>query len=337
MRDRIKEDFRLSIITLIGVFAAPGIALMALIRYRQGSVIGVALDLGLVLFIIAIVVHAWRSGNTRVTGIVAAVGTCAGAVAATMVNGLDALLWLYPCLMVSFFLTRPPEAFLINATSVFVLIVFYEIDRIVAVEPFVITALMLTICSYIYAHRANTHQERLSSLNFLDPLTGTKNRRAMDEELNSAIANFDRTGTGYALAMLDIDHFKAVNDQYGHDVGDSILTGLVDIVQSIIRPYDQIYRYGGEEFFILFEDVDATSQKAVINKLHQAIRAQLQTPDGRSVTVSFGVAWLKVGMSQKQWQQQADQAMYEAKAAGRDTVVYWLYEAVPSAERLTSI
>ncbi|OEY66286.1 GGDEF domain-containing protein [Marinobacter sp. X15-166B] len=329
MRYRLRNDFRLSIITLIGVFAAPAIAVMGVIRYQQGSTLGMALDGALVLFIIAVVVQAWRTEDTRVTGLVAALGTSAGAVGATMINGLDALLWLYPCLMSAFFLARPSEAFIISGTTVAVLVIFYDLASIVDPVPFVITAALLSICSYIYASRADKQQQRLKTLNFIDPLTGTRNRRAMDLELTSAIANFDRTGTGYALAMVDIDHFKSVNDRYGHAVGDSILIGLVDIMKSVIRPYDQIYRYGGEEFVILFSAVDIHSQQAVVAKLRQAVRTRLFTPSGQPVTISCGVVCLQPGMSREQWQKEADQAMYEAKASGRDAVVHCSDGAAP--------
>ncbi len=119
MRYRLKKDFRLSLITLMGICAAPSIVVMAWVRYAEGSNLGAILDLGIVLFIIAVVVQAWRSEDTRLCGLVTSVGICSGTVAAVMINGLGSLLWLYPCFMVSFFfVSRPSIAFLILVSRI---------------------------------------------------------------------------------------------------------------------------------------------------------------------------------------------------------------------------
>lgn len=319
---RLQEDSRLTIITLVGVFTIPGVSLLGILRYTQGNIPSAILDLILVLIIGAIVVFAWCSPNTRLSGLLTAISTCGGASAASIVTGIDGLLWLYPCLTLTFITVPRFQALLINAVSILVVVVFSNTHEVVQIESFVLTALMLSICSYIYAYREEQQQERLRSLNYIDPLTGAKNRRAMDLELGAAVASFDRTGTPYALAMLDVDHFKSVNDRYGHSAGDLILKELVDIVRAHTRPYDQVYRYGGEEFFILLPNVDEANQTVVVSKLQHAIRAQLKTSDGKPVTTSFGVASLAAGITREEWQKNADQAMYKAKLAGRDTVIF---------------
>lgn len=117
--------------------------------------------------------------------------------------------------------------------------------------------------------------------------------------------------------LIDLDHFKNVNDRHGHDAGDNILVDLARIVVDSIRGSDSFYRYGGEEFVLVMPDTPPGGIAAVLEKLQEAIHQRLRAPDG-PVTVSMGAAALNAGDDPGKWLSRADGALYLAKSAGRD-------------------
>ena len=113
-----------------------------------------------------------------------------------------------------------------------------------------------------------------------------ENRRSMDEELESAAVDAERTGASYSLVVLDLDYFKKINDSYGHSVGDEVLVDLAAVLEQHRRA-DRLFRFGGEEFVLLLPGVDDVGQKRVLAHLQQIIRKYVRHPGGR-VTASSG-------------------------------------------------
>lgn len=157
-----------------------------------------------------------------------------------------------------------------------------------------------------------------------DELTGAANRRALTQTLDRDVARAVRAGEPYALMMLDIDHFKVVNDSYGHHAGDQVLRHVVAVLRERIRAQDLVGRYGGEEFMLLLPNTTLSGGAALAETLREVME---QTPcmhEGRSiaVTVSIGVcgAYLENVSNWDYLIQAADQALYRAKAAGRNRV-----------------
>ncbi|WP_296935481.1 GGDEF domain-containing protein [uncultured Marinobacter sp.] len=319
---RLRTDFRLSIITLLGASAILGITPFAVMRFMQGNVLAGLVDSSILLGILGAVVYAWITGDTRRSGLASAVIACSGAVAVGTVVGEPGLFWLYPCLVTTFFLANPRIAVFLNIASVVALIVHGGAFRSdVQMWSFASTAFVVSACAYVFAHRNHDQRERLEHLATIDPLTGIKNRRSMDQELDLAAADAERTGLPYALVLLDIDHFKRINDEHGHGVGDDVLTELVALLKQNTRKSDQLFRYGGEEFVLLLPGVDGIGLKAVMNNLQQVLRKYMKHPGG-SVTASFGVALLRHGEGVDSWLARADTALYEAKETGRDRIVF---------------
>lgn len=176
--------------------------------------------------------------------------------------------------------------------------------------------------AYVYASHSFKQFNLLETLNTIDPLTGALNRRSLHSDIEAALSSAERNGTQQLLAIVDVDHFKVVNDNYGHTVGDQVLRDFVAIAIANIRKYDRLYRFGGEEFVLLFPEVSLQQQPACINNLREAIKNNLKTPDGKEVTVSFGVAAWVPGTTADTWLKHADEALYLAKARGRDCVVF---------------
>ena len=169
----------------------------------------------------------------------------------------------------------------------------------------------------------NMQSERLEQLATVDPLTGVKNRRSMDEELNLAAAHAERTGLPYALAMLDIDHFKKINDQYGHDVGDQVLVQTAKRFTQFIRKADAVIRTGGEEFMILLPNTEESQGLLVAQKLcnHIADNTYELSEIEVDITCSFGLSCTQSIARFDETVKAADALLYKAKAAGRNRVV----------------
>lgn len=158
----------------------------------------------------------------------------------------------------------------------------------------------------------------------LDPLTGLSNRTTMNAELAAEYERAVRTGTPCCLALSDIDHFKKVNDTYGHAVGDQVLAAAAGRFLSRMRPYDMIYRYGGEEFLVCLPNADRETAEAVLERLRAALSDRLiPLEDGQmlAVTSSFGFAEIDGDTALKAVIERADRALYRAKQSGRNRVL----------------
>ncbi|MDI9243623.1 GGDEF domain-containing protein [Marinobacter sp. CHS3-4] len=319
---RLKTDLRLSVITLLGISALLGITPFAIMRFAQGNAIAGLVDLTIMLAILSAMTYAWVTGDTARSGFFMAIVAASGAVAVGAVVGEPGLFWLYPVLVTSFFLTEARYAIFINVAAVVALMVHgVAFSSSVQMWSFATTAFVVSACAFAFAHRNEDQRERLEHLATVDPLTGVKNRRSMDEELAIATSMAARNGISQGLVLLDIDFFKQVNDEYGHSVGDEVLKELVNLLQKNVRRSDQLFRFGGEEFVLLMPGVEQVGLRAVMHNLQEIIRRFLRHPGG-PVTASFGVAVLKPDESPEDWFGRADGALYRAKETGRDRVVY---------------
>ena len=165
--------------------------------------------------------------------------------------------------------------------------------------------------------------ERLRTRAFVDALTGVWNRGALFDLLHRELERAKRTSDPFSIAMLDIDHFKAVNDTYGHQVGDEVLRELCQRLQKSIRSYDAIGRYGGEEFVVVFPQAGIDRAASQGERLRKAIEVKPFTleADSKTVTVSVGVTTSTDDDTVQELLKRADGALYQAKGQGRNCVV----------------
>jgi diguanylate cyclase len=156
-----------------------------------------------------------------------------------------------------------------------------------------------------------------------DALTGVLNRRALDATLTHDIARIRRVGGQLTLAMIDLDHFKDVNDAYGHQVGDEVLIYFVQNARSVMRQADALVRYGGDEFVMILPDTDIRGARLVLGRLNMLASKMPFSREGAAIFVSFsaGIAQLLVNDDDKSLLRRADQAAYQAKQAGRDCIM----------------
>ena len=153
-----------------------------------------------------------------------------------------------------------------------------------------------------------------------DPLTDTGNRIAMDQTLQREIELARRHMQPLSLLMLDIDHFKQVNDTHGHGAGDDVLKAVAASIKNQLRNVDMVFRYGGEEFLILLSNTSREAAALVGERLRCAAQAEDYPADGRTVelTVSLGCSTLLPGESAESLLRRADSALYVAKREGRN-------------------
>ncbi len=156
----------------------------------------------------------------------------------------------------------------------------------------------------------------------LDPLTQLFNRRALDAQLQHSVQLYNLFGYPAVLILLDIDHFKQVNDQYGHLAGDEVLKEVARRIVSVcLRKGDFVARYGGEEFAVVLRETTLKEGKAVAQRIADAIRSQpVRVSDELSITttVSLGVSQLQPDETPEAWLQRTDQRLYQAKYEGRN-------------------
>jgi diguanylate cyclase len=160
----------------------------------------------------------------------------------------------------------------------------------------------------------------------LDPLTGLHNRQAMFEELERQRTRTLRTDHPCSVALADLDHFKRVNDTYGHAAGDVVLRATADRFLARLRPYDSVYRYGGEEFLFCLPDADLRLAFNALERLRRRLESEpiiLDTGEELWVTASFGVAEMGADSTVEESIEYADQALYSAKNGGRNRVSGW--------------
>jgi len=174
-------------------------------------------------------------------------------------------------------------------------------------------ALILAICGLLVGRLL----KRLDLFASLDPLTGLLNRRSFCKVLEIEVKQQSRVNSDLWLALIDIDDFKAVNDRYGHNMGDTVLKNLAAIFAKNIRAYDTIARWGGDEFVILLPNTEIVGAKAVVERMKQAVA---QTEWDQNMTVSIGLVAVPQNANQKKVLDLADQTLYRAKQK-RNTVV----------------
>lgn len=163
-------------------------------------------------------------------------------------------------------------------------------------------------------------------LRYTDPLTGISTRYAMLPRLKQELERVHRTGNPCSICMVDLDLFKNINDVYGHDAGDRVLEVVSNYLLNNLRRYDQVCRYGGEEFVLMLPNTSPESALPIVDRLRHGLEetsADLRNGQTLRVTASFGIAPLDPNQSVRDSIKNADASMYAAKKAGRNKVRVW--------------
>ena len=323
---RCQDDYRLASILALGVLTSATILPIGIFRLATDQPMMGVIDLAAVIAILANAGYAWRGGSTAVAGTLLVVCCSAAVAAASVWTGTGGLLWTYLVLVGNFLLVDRRVALIANT----LLILTTPFINAALADGFVLaaflsTSVLLTLHTFGVIRWAERQRDRLREMATIDALTGVANRRTMEVELREAVLAHRRLGVSAALAVLDLDHFKRVNDTHGHDAGDRVLVAFASLVQRAIRKRDRLYRFGGEEFVLLLPATDAAGARVALRKLCTLVREQLQEPatataPSTPVRVSIGASLLRADDDWPTWLARADAELYHAKRTGRDRV-----------------
>lgn len=321
MLNGLRRKSQLGILALLGVTTISTVAMFACYRALQGQWLAVAVDLAVVVLIGVPVIHALRSGNTAGPGAFLCVTNSLCCAIACYVIGPVSLPWVYLVLMTNFLIAGPRQALVFNLLlTVALMLMPRMLDQPVERLSAAAVAALVTLFAWLSALRVSNEQQELEVLASLDALTGLPNRRMLEQALEGAVAQHRTGDRSHGLLIVDIDHFKEVNDTHGHAAGDAAIADLAAILKFEMRKQDRVFRFGGEEFVVLL-DVDTRDDLwAASERLRQAVRNGLRGPGGR-ITVSLGGAMAGEEERWQEWFSLADEALYRAKNNGRDSSV----------------
>lgn len=305
---------------LLSVAGAAGVAPFAIMRFMDGDLLLALFDSAIVISLAALATYTYRTRQVRSTNIILA-GLCVtGMLATVYLRGLGQIYWAYPVMMAVFYLLKPREAIALAALALLGLLpaMLGKLDTLPLTTLF-ITIWVTTAFAYAFSVLTTVQREQLIRLAQRDPLTGAGNRRALTDKLEGILNFADPNEVPASLVMIDLDHFKTVNDVFGHAHGDQVLVRVTEVIENAVRSTDSVYRIGGEEFVVVSEGSGVELASRLGEQLRGLIEAHRLIPD-RPVTASLGIAELRPKESIDDWLRRADDAMYEAKRSGRNRI-----------------
>lgn len=243
----------------------------------------------------------------------------AGMVLFCMLGSTNQLFWMFPCVIAMFFLLRPNIALfaciLIHGLTLPYLI---AMPSGATLSYFTATIPTLVFC-YLCARELHKQHANLNLLATEDFLTEAGNRRAFQQDADKAIDNAKRHNVKCSLLLFDMDHFKNLNDKFGHSVGDLVLKSTSQLVSKRLRRTDRLYRLGGEEFAIILNHAGVKEAVAFAQDLKNFIGSN-KDPELPAYTVSIGLAQLRKDETLEDWMERTDKALYSSKENGRDQI-----------------
>jgi diguanylate cyclase (GGDEF)-like protein len=239
-------------------------------------------------------------------------------------QGLFGALWAYPAVMTCYFVLSRRLANISAAIMLFggTAMIYWYGDQGMAIRYMGSFALTAAIANCILGV-VSTLQRELMHQAIVDPLTGAFNRRHMDRRLAEIAEANSRKPAPATILLIDIDHFKRINDRLGHASGDEVLKKIVSLIQQHTRRTDQLFRLGGEEFLLLLPDTDEAETLVVAENLRRLVETASPAGDTLTVTISVGVSRRGMNENSDEWMKKADEALYAAKKLGRNRVVSW--------------
>lgn len=277
---------------------------------------------GLALLIAVVTVVVWRF--KRVPPLALTIGVLASNIViflAVLRLREVGVYWIFPMVAANFFLLGPRMGLAFNLGFLTLTLSFAatwlpfeHFSRVVA------TVLVLMSFGFVFSHDSYRQREELNKLASIDPLTGAGNRRDMQMVLSNAVVAHQSFGTATSIIIIDLDHFKTINDTLGHDAGDKVLSAFAELVRKRFRQSDHLFRYGGEEFLIHLNDTDGHTAFRLADQLRETIQNTPLVSAGK-VTISCGVAELRHNESVESWIVRGDEALYRGKKEGRNRVV----------------
>jgi diguanylate cyclase (GGDEF)-like protein len=318
LMQRLRRNFELAVLVSFGLLAAVVIGGMAIYRFSTGNTLGGIVNTSITTAIILVLGFALNNRKIQLASIIFVLIATTGCIVSAVLLGRTGVLWSYVVLWINFLLVSRHIALPINLVLVSILATqAWLFDDTQEHITYSVTALLVIGYGYIFSERFSAQRKLLEELASHDPLTGAGNRRLMRRQLQKTILARDLADQTSTLVIMDIDHFKSVNDDFGHEAGDTVLERFAAQVRKQMRSEDGFFRLGGEEFVLLLPGMDADDARKVLPSLHQRLSGTIRGPAG-PIHFSAGVAVLRPEDDWSRWLARADHAMYEAKHAGRN-------------------
>ncbi|HWJ50796.1 MAG TPA: GGDEF domain-containing protein [Solirubrobacteraceae bacterium] len=282
----------------------------------------VALSLVALILLLGPLISRWALAPLGPLG----VGLIAYALATTPGAGDGAVLYMWPVLWTTFFFGRRGAVAIVACIGVADVLALLALPAASAypgrwVDVMVSVCVVATV-ALMLVNRNDQLLARMAGDARTDELTGLLNRRGFDERALVELARARRNDQSIALVMLDLDHFKHINDEWGHDIGDRVLASTGKVLAEVSRDIDVVARFGGEEFLVMLPDSDSLDAEAFAGRVRTAL-AESDASGLPAVRVSAGVHASSTIRDVETLLRRADTALYDAKRAGRDrTVVF---------------
>lgn len=289
-------------------------------RLTQSQWLIGAADILVCVLLLLLINYMRTSGRTYLPKLMFSIVCLSMMNVTVFLKGTDQIYWCFPSLVIVFYLLPPRVAFAIciAALSILFFIISRELKALDQVT-ITVTILLTLFVSLIFSQSKHSQQKKLQQMAMLDPLTGLGNRYALAKQLEQSVSLSNRTQQPVCAILFDIDYFKKINDNYGHNTGDQALITLADLFKQRVRASDSLFRLGGEEFLLVAEATELKDACELAEKFRELV-ANSEIVEGAKTTLSAGVAQFAPGSSIEQWLKQADEALYSAKKAGRNQV-----------------
>lgn len=305
-------------------FGVAFVSALILTPFGVNNLIQGRYDLGGLTFLISLlcVVNAWfcRKGRYLLTINLFAVAPAIGItiILATLKLGVVGSYWAFLVVLAFYVILIGKWALVANIIFVAIIIpvAWSVLEGSVAIR-FSSVLIGTSIFANLSMREINKQHCLLKEQAVIDTLTGLYNRSLLQHSLDHSVKQSRRTNVPMTLVMFDVDFFKDINDKYGHDVGDSVLIAMGELLKKSFRESDMVFRIGGDEFLVLLYNTDEFNGLKIAEKLCQRIE-KLPLAPGHTVTVSIGIAGLRPGMNLSEWKELCDKKLYRAKSNGRN-------------------
>lgn len=316
----LARPFEEAVVLLFSALTVVFIVPFALMRASGGAWAHAALDLVVTGIAAGIGWFVWRTGRTEHASLALVAIFASTLVAITWVFGTNTLFWAYPVTTATFFLLRLRTALLVNAGTLLAITPqALSLGGWPEVAGFIGPLAANNVLALIFAAGMRHSRTNLRLMAERDALTGTGNRHVFEPAMTTALGRHIDQGSPISLIVLDIDHFKEVNDSYGHAAGDRVLVELARRIEHSVRAGDGVFRYGGEELVIIAYGAGNKAAGRLAEKIRQRIRRTPFTGVGY-IGVSIGVTAARPGDTPGSWFARADGLLYRAKSEGRNRV-----------------
>jgi len=306
---------------VISISTAFVIIPFAIFRFINNDWYVAILDIVVAIGMLALYFYVYFTDDVKNASLVLILLALIANVTSFYIKGISQINWIYPAMLCAYYVMSPMKGMIVN----FIMLSFYipkliSLLEVVDIATVLFTVLVTNIIAYVFASGLRSQEIELKKLASEDYLTRTENRRALNDKMKSIYKTLKNHDKVASIILLDLDHFKKVNDKYGHIKGDEVLVRIADLLFCYFTKNSFIYRYGGEEFLILCLDKTKEEANLMADEFRKNVKNSLIN-DEVDLTISLGVAEYIKEESVDDWIHRVDLALYQAKNEGRDRVV----------------